>query len=177
MILFNLQPIRRFAVLLIAFLGASCKSEKSPASVAGTESGLLATHTAIPVDQVPKKLLEILHYPYIRFYRSDVTNKTDRPIRIIWFEGYFVHDGNWTASNVRNRVLRTTDFMDWYKTDDLDADGWLKPGGIASCLVNWHWTDTPDNLETKWAYIGVDSSGNDYFAEAVVPNIEPIKLE
>jgi len=172
-----MKAIRRFAVLLIAFLGASCRSEKSSASGAGTTPGLLATHTAISLDQVPKKLLEKLHYPYIRFYRTDVVNNTDRPIRIIWFDGYFAQNGNWTAGNVRNKVLRTGDFIDWYKTDDLDTDGWLKPGGVASCLVNWHWTDTPGRLETKWAYIGVDSSGKDYFAEAVVPDIEPIKLK
>jgi hypothetical protein len=170
-----MKVIRRFALLLTAFLGTSCRSEKSSASGAATNPGILATHTAISVDQVPKKLLERLDYPYIRFYRTDVTNKTDRPIRIIWFDGYFAHDGNWTSGNVRNKVLRTADFIDWYGTDDIDAEGWLKPGGVASCLVNWHWTDTPEKLDTKWAYIGVDSAGNDYFTEAIVPDIEPIK--
>ncbi len=175
MILSNTEAIRRFAVILAAFLSVSCRSEKAFVGGAVTTPELVATHTAISVDQVPKELLEKLDYPYIRFYRTDVTNNTDRPIRIIWFDGYFAQNANWTAGNVRNKVLRTVDFIDWYKTDDVDAEGWLKPGGIASCLVNWHWTDTPEKLDTKWAYIGVDSAGNDYFAEAIVPDIEPIK--
>jgi hypothetical protein len=159
------------AILAIIFL-MGCKSEKPAASSAGSRPGLVATHTAISLDQVPKDLLKTLDFPYIRFYRTDITNKTDRPIRIVWFDGYFEYEGSWRASNVRNKVLRTTDFLDWYSNEDID-----KPGGVASCLVNWHWTDTPEKLGTKWAYVGVDSSGHDYFAEAVVPDIAPIKLK
>jgi hypothetical protein len=28
----------------------------------------------------------------------------------------------------------------------------------------------------KWAYIAVDSQGQDYFAEALVPDIDPVRL-
>jgi hypothetical protein len=29
----------------------------------------------------------------------------------------------------------------------------------------------------KWAFIAVAAEGNDYFAEAIVPDIEPVKLK
>lgn len=170
----KLVPHIAAVLAVIFFLG--CKSEKPAASGAGARPGLVAKHTAIPLDQVPKELLDSLDYPYVRFYRTDVTNKTDRPIRIVWFDGYFEYEGFWRASNIRNKVLRTADFLDWYRSEDVNEEGWLKPGGVASCLVNWHWTDTPEKLGTKWAYVGVDASGNDYFAEAVVPDIAPVKL-
>jgi hypothetical protein len=38
--------------------------------------------------------------------------------------------------------------------------------------VNWHFTETLDEVPTKWAYLTVDAQGNDYFAEAMVPAIK-----
>ncbi len=137
---------------------------------------LEVVYRPLTLEDVPQELIEQLNFPYVRFYRTDVTNNTDRPIKIIWFESYFDYGGVWMSSNVRNKVLRTNDFMDWYSRDDMTTDGWLRPGGTASCLVNWHWTDTPKDIASKWAYIGIDKQGNDYLGEEVVPKIKPIKF-
>jgi hypothetical protein len=123
---------------------------------------------------VPEKFIYQLRqaqYRYVRFYRTAVTNKTDRPLRIVWFDAFRSSRGEWTASNVRNKVLRTRDFIDWYGGDDVIPGGWLQPGATVSDDVNWHATETPDETPAKWAYLAVDAEGNDYFAEAPVPAI------
>jgi len=112
-------------------------------------------HTPVSRQDVPKDLIDRLRQPleshsrFFRFYRTDVTNNTDRPIRIIWFDGLFSHRGQWTASNVRNGVLRTRDFIDWYGGDGLGPAGWLQAGGTATCRVNWHFTETLDEVPTQ----------------------------
>jgi hypothetical protein len=103
-------------------------------------------------------------------------NNTNRVMRIVWFDAMTEVDGYWTASNVRNRVLRTKAFMDWYSTDAMTRDGWLLPGGTATCGVNWDWSEGREAQRVKWAYIAVDSQGQDYFAEALVPDIDPVRL-
>jgi len=136
------------------------------------------SHTPISREDVPNELIEPLQqrrYSYVRFYRSDLVNKTDRPLRIVWFDGFLRLEGRWWASNVKGRVLRTKDFVEWYG-GDMDADGWIRPGGIASCRVNWHATETADDISIRWAYVAVDAYGNDYFAEALVPDIVPVQL-
>jgi hypothetical protein len=165
-------------LLLSAALSGSSSVEQQP--LARPSQGLLEVkHTPLARKDVPKELIELLEqrrFPYVRFYRTDVKNNTDRPIRVVWFDGFFRFRGPWIASNVRGRVLRTKDFLEWYSGDDMTADGWLRPGGTASCHVNWHWTETPDDIPSKWAYVAIDAQGNDYFAEAVVPDITPVKL-
>jgi hypothetical protein len=129
-------------------------------------------HTPLSRTDVSESLRDrFRHRPYVRFYRTDVRNNIDRPIRVVWFDAFSWLDGRWIASNVRNKVLRTRDFIDWYGSDAMTPDGWLHPAGIASCHGNWHWTNTPEDVPTKWAYVAVDVHGNDYFAEAIVPAI------
>lgn len=120
------------------------RSGRNTISLSDAPLGLFVSHTPITLEQVPKTLLEKLEYPYIRFYRTDLINNTDRSIRIVWFDGYFEHNGCWSAGNVRNKVLRNSDFVEWYGSDDIDTEGWIRPGGIAVCQVNWHWTDTTE---------------------------------
>jgi len=137
-------------------------------------------HIPVSRDDVPKKLMDLLEagtVSYVWFYRTDVTNTTDRPIRIIWFEGFITYNGAWVSSNIKNRVLRTTEFLQWFG-GDVTADGWLRPGGTATCHVNWHYSGSSIDVTmiAKWAFIAVDAEGNDYFAEAIVPNMEPVKL-
>jgi hypothetical protein len=162
---------------LIFLTLTSCNSDERHNLQRHSKEGLVVTHTPLNISDVPKELIQKMDFPYVRFYRTEVSNKADVPIKIIWFDGYFAQNGHWIASNVRNKVLRSTDFLDWYSHDDISADGWLRPGGKAICSVNWHWTDTPEDIQSKWAYIGVDAQGNDYFAEAVVPTIKPEKLQ
>jgi len=169
----------RLLSLSLVFLFSLASCAQNPNNIITTRSSgsLEVTHTPLSPKDVPKELIDHLNYPYVRFYRTDIKNNTDRAIKIIWFDGFFNADGQWIASNVRNKVLRTKDFMDWYSRDDMTSDGWLRAGGTASCQVNWHWTETSQDIPTKWAYIGVDARGNDYFAEAVVPDIRPEKMK
>ena len=170
-----MKKITTIVISLCTFFLISCAPIKNTTTDNSTRP-LEVVHKPLKLKDVPKELIEQLNYPYIRFYRTDVINNSDRAIKIIWFDGYFEYDGIWTASNVRNKVLRTSDFMDWYSRDDMTPEGWLRPGGIASCLVNWHWTDTPEDIASKWAYIGIDNQGNDYLGEAIVPEIRPEKF-
>jgi hypothetical protein len=160
------------------------KDGEAPAVVdpreSATAAGPLAIrHTPLSREDVSQDLIDRLrqsHYRYLRFYRTEVTNTSDRPIRIVWFDGFVWYRGEWTASNVRNKVLRTPDFTDWYGGDGVGPGGWLQPGATASCRVNWHYTHTPADLPVKWAYLGVDAAGNDYFGEGMVPPIRAERL-
>ena len=146
---------------------------------ATTGDPLAIRHTPLSVRDVPTEFIERLAqagYRYVRFYRTAVTNNTDRPIRIVWFDAFLSQDGEWTASNVRNRVLRTPDFTDWYGGASVIPEGWLQPGATVSDSVNWHSTDTPHEVPAKWAYLAVDAQGTDYFAEAMVPAITALEL-
>ena len=138
---------------------------------------LIVVHEPLTLRDVPQELIDQLNYPYIRFYRTDIINNTDRSLKIIWFDSFFEFNGFWSSSNIKNRVLRNDDFLDWYSRDDMDPEGWLRPGGVASCMVNWHWSETPEDINIKWAFIGIDDQGNDYFGEAMVPKIKPEKFK
>jgi hypothetical protein len=165
-------------VLALAGILPGCQQphvRPEPSSVA-----LEVTHTPLELKDVSSELRARLAARfgdvYVRFYRTQVTNNTTRVMRIVWFDAMTEVDGYWTASNVRNRVLRTKDFMDWYSTDAITRDGWLLPGGTATCGVNWDWSEGREAQRVKWAYIAVDSQGQDYFAEALVPDIDPVRL-
>ncbi len=164
-------------ILVIVLLLPVLSSAQDRSSYYGQSSSLKVIHTPLSISDVPKDLLDRLDYPYVRFYRTDVINKTDRPIKIVWFDNYFKREKKWLASNIRNKVLKNKDFLDWYGNNNVSTDGWLRPGGTASCTVNWHVTDTPQDIKAKWAFIGVDDKGNDYFSEAVVPKIKPVKMK
>ena len=107
-------------------------------------------------------------------YRTEVENNNDRPIRVIWFEFYYYdecHGGDWFGTNIRKRVLRNPDFLEWYGdgTEDTEgSDGWLAPGAVAACDPNYSWAFGDEITPVKWSFIAVDADGNDYFAEAIV---------
>lgn len=176
-----LQAIHRLLALVLLLSLTPCAHSMEGRPVTGPSPGLLEVrHTPLSREDIPKELIERLQQldlRYVRFYRTDLTNNTNRPIRVIWFDAFFKSDGPWIASNVRGRVLRTKDFLGWYTGDDMSADGWLRAGGTASCHVNWHFTETPDELLTKWSYVAIDACGNDYFGEAVVLNTKPADTE
>jgi hypothetical protein len=172
-----LRPIS-YLIFFTAILSIVSCSVNGSLRTNRSDGGLQVTHTPLKISDVPKELIQKMHYPYVRFYRTEVINNTDRPIKVIWFDGFFNNQGYWLAGNVRNKVLRGSDFLDWYfRQGDMDKDGWIRPGGKAICTVNWHWSASAEDLKTKWAYIGVDAHGNDYFAEATVPEIKPEKLQ
>ena len=107
-------------------------------------------------------------------YRTEVENDNDRPIRVIWFEFYYYdecHGGDWFGTNIRKRVLRNADFVEWYgngSDNSENSDGWLEPGAVAACDPNYCFAFTDEITPVKWSFIAVDAEGNDYFAEAAV---------
>ena len=172
-----LKLISPFIFLAAVLSIVSCSTTGS-LKVHRSEIGLQVTHTPLTIKDVPEELIKKMNYSYARFYRTEVINNTDRPIKVIWFDGFINDQGIWFAGNIRNKVLRGSDFMDWYFHEkDMDKDGWIRPGGKAICTVNWHAADSPEDEQGKWAYIGIDAHGNDYFVEAIVPEIKPEKLQ
>src|SRR5262245_36518012 len=138
----------------------SRSAEASGAPPVAPPGPLRVKHTPLTQEDVPAELIAELRrckYPYVRFYRTEVTNNTDRPVRIVWFDGFFWQGERWFASNVRNKVLHTRDFIDWYGSDVLTPDGWLHPGATASNRVNWHCSDDDYEIPVKWAYLAVDA--------------------
>src|SRR5262245_35700622 len=107
-------------------------------------------------------------FRYMHYYRTEVRNISRGPLRVVWFEGYSERDGTWYAGNVLGRVLRGEEFSAWYTEGDSVQHGVIPPGATAVCDVNWHGSDSPGPIRVKWAFILVDTSGNDYYAEAVV---------
>ena len=102
------------------------------------------------------------------YYRTEVRNVSDRPLKIVWFEGYREVDGTWVPGNVLGRALREEEFSSWYTEGDRISHGIIPPGQTAVCDANWHGSDSPAPIRSKWAFIAVDPAGNDYYAEAVV---------
>lgn len=107
-------------------------------------------------------------------YRTEVENDGERPIRVIWFEFYYLdtchgEPGDWFGTNVRRKVLRNTDFVEWYGDGSEQRDGWLAPGAVAACDPNYCFAFGDEISPVKWSFIAVDAEGNDEFAEALVP--------
>lgn len=145
------RPVQFRLVLLLASTLTGC--QQPHVRHESSSPALEVTHTPLELKDVSSelraRLAARLGDVYVRFYRTDVTNNTDRVMRIVWFDAMAEVDGHWTASNVRNRVLRTKDFMDWYSMDAMTRDGWLLPGGTATCGVNWHWSEGREAWRVK----------------------------
>jgi hypothetical protein len=107
-------------------------------------------------------------------YRTEVENDGDHPIRVVWFEFYYLDschgDGTWFGTNIRNRPLRNPDFVEWYNDAKIMDDGWLQPGDVAACDPNYSFAFGDEISPVKWSFVAVDSQDNDYFAEATVPS-------
>lgn len=107
-------------------------------------------------------------FRYMHYYRTEVKNVSNGPLKIVWFEAYAERGGTWHASNALGRVLRGAEFSAWYTEGAPTANGVIPPGATAACDVNWHGSNSPEPMKMKWAFIAVDTSGNDYYVEAVV---------
>ncbi len=137
---------------------------------AGT-GGLVVTHTPNPSNVYSSPAVTNAPYPYMWFYRTEVKNQTDRPIRITSFEGYFFRDGRWVAANILNRPLTSTDFAEWYRDGAPVRDGWIAPHAVAACDPNWHGVTSPVSPRCKWTYDGLDAGGTKYHAEAEIQTV------
>ena len=107
-------------------------------------------------------------FRYMHYYRTEVKNVSDHPVKIVWFEAYRENGGTWYPGNVLGRALRADEFSAWYTEGDPIAHGVIPAGRTAACDVNWYGSNSPGTFRSKWAYIAVDTSGNDYYVEAEV---------
>lgn len=137
-------------------------------------SGLVVTHTPNPCDVHNANITETASFPYVWYYRTEVRNNTDHPIRITHFEGYFYRDSKWTSANIMNRPLTADDFSKWYIAGNPVTNGWIQPYTSAVCDPNWHGVTSPVSPRCKWTYDGVDSKGKTYHVEAEIKSV-PIK--
>jgi hypothetical protein len=104
------------------------------------------------------------------YYQSEVLNDAAVPIRVIWFEFYYSHDGQWYGINKKNKVLQHDDFRAWYSDGEVPTqDAWIQPGHAWVCDPNWHLDFGHGFYQAKWAYLAVDGQGESYCAEALVP--------
>ena len=104
------------------------------------------------------------------YYRTEVTNTHNVPIRVVWFEAYLMLDGQcWHGVNITNKVLREAMFEKWYSDGEIKPNGgWLQPGETVVCDPNWHFACADEFQKVKWGFMAVDSKGNSYFFEALV---------
>ncbi len=130
-----------------------------------------ASHTSPDFDPAKQP------FPYAWYYRTEVTNKLDRPLKIVRFESYLQKWGLWLAANILRRPLTTETFLRWYEVDDGTQDGWLPPGAKAVCAVNWHGFQVPYAPKAKWVFYAVDEQGNKYQSEGEIISIPYSKDE
>jgi hypothetical protein len=129
----------------------------------GADDPLVVSHK-----QPTGKPLKDPPYPYMWYYRTEVHNKSDGWLRIVWFEGFGKDEEGWYSNNVLGRTLRGMVFSAWYTEGDPTEAGLIQPGQVAVCDVNWHGSVDAKPPEAKWAFIAVDAAGNDYFVEEEV---------
>jgi hypothetical protein len=108
-------------------------------------------------------------YRYMWYYRTEVRNTLEVPLRVIWFEGFTRRGWLWVPSNIMRRTLTGTDFTAWY-SDGPDAimNGLIPPYTAAICSCNWHGSNYGPPGPVKWAYIAVDPSGVKYYARVIL---------
>ncbi len=143
---------------------------------------LLATTACVSVTVNPPLLapLSVTHlhsdrtypgvppYPHMLYYRTELKNNSDRPLKVVWFEGYTKYGNSWRANNILGKTLQKREFSQWYTEGDKVIDGVILPGQKAVIDVNWHGSKSGTVLPMKWAYIAVDNFGNDYYVDAEV---------
>jgi len=143
------------------------------ASIAGCthHRGLAVTHSPNPTAIHQAKTAEAPAFPYVWYYRTEVSNATDRPIQVTKFEGWFYLDAKWTPANITHRTLTSDDFSTWFAQGDRITNGWIQPRGKAACDPNWHGATSPVPPRCKWTFEGIDASGKAYHAEAEIESI------
>src|SRR5690242_10243744 len=114
---------------------------------------LEVVHTPNPCDQHRSDSFEKDPFLFMWYYRTEVRNNTDRPLRVVKFEGYMKVFGRWVPNNIKRRELTNEDFRQWYGDENgQPSPGAIPPGGKAVCAVNWWGGNSPVPQRTKWVY-------------------------
>lgn len=107
-------------------------------------------------------------YAYMWYYRTEVRNTLEIPLRIVWFEAFFWVGWWWMPKNIMRRALTGKDFSAWYSDGSPIVDGVIPPGIAAVNGCNWHGSNALPISACKWAYRAEDPSGIEYYAEVVL---------
>jgi hypothetical protein len=135
-------------------------------TMAGNEMGPLMVRHVSPQG----KPLETAPFPYTWYYRTEVENVSDRPLRIVWFQAFMFYGEGWYPGNAKGQTLRGADFSEWYTEGASVKNGLILPGQTAVCDVNWHGSEEPEMPRLKWEYIATDETGRDVH---VVAEVDP----
>lgn len=129
---------------------------------------LEVTHSPNPCNQYVSPLIFQAPYPFMWYYRTELRNNTDAPLRVISFEGYSHLNGEWMPNNVMRRPLGEDDFWNWYGVLEQPGLRVIPPHGVAVCEVNWHGNSVPWTPRIKWNYKACDEYGNVHETEAEI---------
>lgn len=164
--------MRKFVALLAGCLGLGC-SRPAPVveAPAVAKSGLVVTCSPNPCDQHTHPTVPRPHLPFMWFYRTEVRNTLDVPLRVFKFEAFSWDGQRWVAGNIMGRELTAHDFSEWYPDGDRIVDGVIPAGGTAVDARNWHGSEQPSRAPVKWAYWATDPAGTEHYAEVVVESV------
>ena len=116
-----IRKVYLLSAMTVIAAGCACRSGSFECPAAAT-AALTVVHkapTGRPLDRPP--------FRYMRYYRTEVRNVSDRPLKIVWFEGYREVDGTWKPGNALGRVLREEEFSSWYtENHSATANGGLR---------------------------------------------------
>ena len=169
--------MRRIVALLLRLVGVGCSRKGDPAAtpaVAAPKSGLNASCSPNPCNQHTHPTVQQPPYRYMWYYRTEVCNTLDVPLRVVWFEAFHWEGGRWVPGNITGRTLTGQDFSEWYTHGDKIIDGVIPPGSTAVDNRNWHGSLRPTPEPMKWAYRAVAPSGTEHYAEVVIESV-PIR--
>ena len=135
------------------------------------QSGLVVSCSPNPCDQHTHPTVPHPPFPFMWFYRTEVHNTLDVPLRVYKFEAFSWDRRRWVAGNIMGRELTSRDFSEWYADGHAITDGLIPPATVAVDARNWHGSDRPTAAPVKWAYWATDPSGGEHYAEVVVESV------
>ena len=159
-----------FGAVLIGCSGSNIKTTK--------DISFTVKHIPNPCDKhiyndFYKKLIKA---PFIWFYRTEVTNVSDRSIKILWLWTLVKKNGEWIPtvpypSDNKYFVARYSG-----NPDAFDDQGYIMPGKTAVLDPNWYKSNVPSGITLKVSFVGMDRKRNEYLVESYI-KCEPIEVK
>jgi thiol-disulfide isomerase/thioredoxin len=152
---------------IVLILMCSCSVKNNEIKATNDKELLLVKHIPNPVIAKQINNSETRFRLFQWTFRTEVTNRTQEPLRIKSFGCYEHTGGNWVMRNIGYRLYNDKDFIEWYRDGDEISNGWIQPGHIAVDNNNWVRSYAVTN-RFKWYYVAVDSFGKEYVGEEEV---------
>lgn len=152
---------------IVLMLMCSCSVKNNEMKATNEKELLLVKHIPNPAIAKPIDDGDTRFRRFLWAFRTEVTNRTQVPLRIKTFGGYEYTGGNWVMRNIGDSLYNDKDFIEWYRDGDEIPNGWIQPGHIAVDNNNWIRSIAVPN-RFKWRYVAVDSLGKEYMGEEEV---------